>query len=466
MAATAIELAAIYHHARDVHPHNPVHRVRFLDGGALFFRPDPQAFAGQRIQPHLAGLLDDVDPLQTLLPVARARDLAVRAWTITLHNYTLGERYPDATAENAFGDRLLTDLCPANPDARAYVRTVTAELARTGVDSITAESICYMPFDHGFHHERTPYPLSETARYCLSLCFCQHCRARACTAGVDVDGLREVVRVEVDRALRRQTPSLLDDLPLEREAVATIAGGEMGGLLDVREEIVTSLVAEITDAVEAAGPARFVFMDSHGADEGADQTGSFIADRSWRFGIDLPAVARNCHGLAVIGYSRDDARFRADLDRYREILPRHPALTHHARPAARVLWPGRPAPEAARRRASRHRLGRVLRLRPHASRRASTGCARRGRDGREYPSSPAPTAPMAPSAGRVSLPSAHGRRRVWRGARLPCTPLYRSDRSGSRGVGLSGQLRATYKTCPVGRSTTSATLTLAGCSRT
>ena len=318
-----IELAAIYHHARDVHPHNPVHRVRFLDGGALFFRPDLNAFAGQRIQPHLAGLLDDVDPMRTLLPVARARDLAVRAWTITLHNYTLGERYPDATAENAFGDRLLTDLCPANPDARAYARTVTAELARTGVDSITAESICYMPFDHGFHHERTPYPLSETARYCLSLCFCQHCRARASAAGVDVDGLREVVRVEVDRALAGK-PNLLDDLPLEREAVATIADGEMGGFLEVREEIVTSLFAEILAAVEAAGPARFVFMDSHGADEGADQTGSFIADRSWRFGLDLPAVAQNCHGLAVLGYSRDDARFQADLTRYREILPHTP----------------------------------------------------------------------------------------------------------------------------------------------
>lgn len=318
-----IELAAIYHHARDVHPHNPVHRVRFLDGGALFFRPDLNAFAGQRIQPHLAALLDDVDPLLELMPAARARNLAVRAWTITLHNYTLGERYPDATAENAFGDRLLTDLCPANPDARAYARTVTAELARTGVDSITAESICYMPFDHGFHHERTPYPLSETARFCLSLCFCQHCRAGAVAAGVDVDGLREVVRVEVDRALAG-APNLLDDLPLEREAVATIADHEMGGFLDVREAIVTSLFVEITEAVEAAGPARFIFMDSHGADEGADQTGPFVADRSWRFGIDLPSVAQNCHGLAVLGYSRDDARFQADLNRYRELLPDTP----------------------------------------------------------------------------------------------------------------------------------------------
>jgi hypothetical protein len=315
-----IELAAIYHHARDVHPHNPVHRVRFLDGGALFFRPDRQAFAGQRIQPHLAAMLADVDPLRRLLDVASERDMAVRSWTITLHNSTLGERYPDATAENAFGDRLLTDLCPANPDARAYARTVTAELAHTAVAAIVAESICFMPFDHGFHHERTPYPLSETVRFFLSLCFCQHCRARAAQAGASVERLHDLVRGELDHALAGDA-SLFDDVPLTREAVAALAGGEMGALLAARQETVASLVAEITDAVENAGPSRFVFMDSMGADEGADQVGPFVADRSWRFGIDLAEIARSCHGLAIMGYSRDDHRFRADLHRYREIVP-------------------------------------------------------------------------------------------------------------------------------------------------
>jgi hypothetical protein len=315
-----IELAAIYHHARDVHPHNPVHRVRFLDGGAVFFRPDLRAFAEQRIQPHLARKLDETDPLRRLIEVGRARGMAVRAWTIVLHNFALGERYPDTTAENAFGDRLLTDLCPANPDARAYARTVMAELARTGVDAIVAESVCYMPFDHGFHHERTPYPLSETARYFLSLCFCEHCRKRATAAGVAVDRLRGWVQEELDRALNG-ADSALDEVPLERAEIAALADGEMGGLLAEREETVSALAAEITEAVEAAGETRFVFMDSIGADETADQVGTLVADRSWRFGVDIAEVARNCHGLSVMGYSRDDKRFMADLERYREVMP-------------------------------------------------------------------------------------------------------------------------------------------------
>ena len=315
-----IELAAIYHHARDVHPHNPVHKVRFLDGGALFFRPDPKAFGGQRIQPHLARMLADVDPLRRLMEIGQARDMTVRGWTITLHNFTLGERYPDATAENAFGDRMLTDLCPANPDVRAYARTVTVELARTGVEAIVAESVCFMPFDHGFHHERTPYPLNETVRFFLSFCFCEHCRARANRTGIAVDPLRKLITRELDHALAGES-NIFDVMPLERAMLGALADGELGAFLDVREETVTSLVAEITAAVEAAGETRFVFMDSMGADEGADQAGSLVADRSWRFGINLPNVAQHCHGVSVLGYSRDDPRFEADLHRYREVLP-------------------------------------------------------------------------------------------------------------------------------------------------
>jgi hypothetical protein len=177
-----------------------------------------------------------------------------------------------------------------------------------------------MPFDHGFHHERTPYPLSETVRFFLSLCFCSHCRANAIETGVAIDRLRAWIRQELDRALNGAA-STLDDVPLERATVAAVADGEVGGLLAAREAIVTSLVAEITAAVEAAGPARFVFMDSMGADELADQTGPLLADRSWRFGIDAAEVARNCHGLSVMGYSRDDVRFAADLNSYREVLP-------------------------------------------------------------------------------------------------------------------------------------------------
>ena len=40
-ASAAITVAAAYHEGRDVFPHNPVRKVRFLEGGAVFFPPGP-----------------------------------------------------------------------------------------------------------------------------------------------------------------------------------------------------------------------------------------------------------------------------------------------------------------------------------------------------------------------------------------------------------------------------------------
>jgi hypothetical protein len=316
----ALELAAIYHHGRDLYPHNPLHRLLFLDGGACFFRPDPTAFEGHLIQPQLARMLDEIDPVRRLVALADDRGIPARAWTITLHNFTLGERYPAATAENVFGDRSLTDLCPANPDSRAYARAITAELARTGVSTIVAESVCYMPFEHGFHHERQPYPLSDTVLYLLGVCFCAHCRAAALAAGGDPDHARAVLRDQLQLAIAGE-PSDLDGIPLDRAAVASIADGAMAGLLDARERVVTSLVAGVTEEVERAAPGcRFVFMDSLGASDAGNQTGPLVADTSWRFGVDLRAVAAACHGISMMGYSRDDERFRADAQAYRDRL--------------------------------------------------------------------------------------------------------------------------------------------------
>jgi hypothetical protein len=246
--------------------------------------------------------------------------MAVRAWTNTLHNFTLGDANPDCAAANAFGNPLLTDLCPANPASRAYARALLAELSRYGVEAIAAEAVCYLPFDHGFHHERCPYPLGETVRFLLALCFCGHCEAAARAAGTDVGKVRDFVRGALRSAIAGE-PSPLDDVPLERGAVSALAGGEMAGLIEARERVVTTLVEEVTEAVEAAGPARFVFVDSYGSADGADQFGPLVVDRSWRFGVDPAAIARVSHGYSVLGYSRSPERFREDVEAYRRVLP-------------------------------------------------------------------------------------------------------------------------------------------------
>src|ERR671930_399496 len=75
--------------------------------------------------------------------------LDVNAWTIFLHNGALAEAHPDCAPENAFGDRYVTDLCPAHPDVRAFAVALAGDVARQGVSTICAESVHFHGFDHG-----------------------------------------------------------------------------------------------------------------------------------------------------------------------------------------------------------------------------------------------------------------------------------------------------------------------------
>src|SRR5205807_9106868 len=220
-----VTLAAAYHHGRDIFPHNPRRRVRFLEGGAVFFRPDPARYRGLAIQPRASALSASQDVLADLCEAASARSLRVRAWTVFLHNYSLGEAHPDCACRNAFGDAHLTDLCPANPKVREYVRGLSADIAAHGVATVVAESLHYHGLEHGFHHERYFIELGPLGRYLLGLCFCDHCLAAARRRGVQADMLRGEARRELERRFAAEPEPAPPELA--REPVGGLAGGEV-----------------------------------------------------------------------------------------------------------------------------------------------------------------------------------------------------------------------------------------------
>src|SRR5438876_8735811 len=68
-----VTFAAAYHEGRDLFPHNPVHKVRFLESGAVFF--EPHAVRRTRLQPPVS---DVAAVTPKLLAAAERRGLAVR----------------------------------------------------------------------------------------------------------------------------------------------------------------------------------------------------------------------------------------------------------------------------------------------------------------------------------------------------------------------------------------------------
>jgi hypothetical protein len=331
-----LTMACNYHHSRDVFPHNPVHRVRYMQGG-VFFRPEQSKYSGLRIQPDVPTWVLDDDPLDKVCRAAGRRGLAVRAWTNNMHSTNLATANPECSVQNAFGDHYITSLCPANPNVRAYVRTLNSDLARYPLDALLVESICYVPFDHGYHHERCLVPISALAKFLLGLCFCEHCVAAMRAHGLNGEKLRSYMADQLDRHLAGDA-SDLDGVELTRQNVATLAGGDLLQMLAARQSVVTSLVREVKEAVARVSAMPVLVMEWSGGLRGAGMgmpvgdKSTVALDRAWEDGVDLSQVVGACDGVGVLGYVREPEALRKDLAAYRQAMGASTQLSVALRP--------------------------------------------------------------------------------------------------------------------------------------
>ena len=329
-----ITMAAAYHHGRDVFPNNPARKVHFLEGGTVFFQPDSSRYQGRALQPLVSALAQKTDVLAGLCHDAATRSLRVRAWTVFLHNYSLGQAHPECASRNAFGDAHLTDLCPNNPEVRAYAAALSADIASKGVNAVVAESLHFHGLEHGFHHERYFIELGALGRYLLGLCFCEHCLAAARRHGVDAGRLHREARAELENRFATQPDP--EPAELDRADLGSFAGGELGGYLESRSKSVASLVAECAESAKAEG-ADFAFIDLSGAIKGyatGRPEGSSAPTIAWQFGIDVGAVAKACGQVEAIGYAADPERLKLDLAAYRSIIGPDRKLSVIMRPMA------------------------------------------------------------------------------------------------------------------------------------
>jgi hypothetical protein len=302
-----ISLAALYHDGRDLLPHNPRARVKFQEDGAAFFGFDEARFGAIRPIRSAGGT-----PFDRVRDAARARGLTTTAWTVFLHNTSLGRRNPDAVTQNVFGDPQFTSLCPANPAAMHYALAVAAALADSGVDALNAEGLHYLPLEHGYHHERYFLRVGPVDRLLLGLCFCRHCCERAAARNIDVARLVAGVRERLERVFA--TAASFDPEPDTPEHVATLWDGALRAFLASREATVTELAAAMHDTLRERA-TRFIFNDPAGAlrKPGTDAAES---DESRRLGIDPAAIAGACDEVQVLGYSVDPAVVERDVGDY------------------------------------------------------------------------------------------------------------------------------------------------------
>jgi hypothetical protein len=315
-----LTMAVAYHDARDLFPHNPVHKVRYLEGGAVFFRPDASRYEGLQLQPRVTELARTGDPLGDLCAAAGERGMSVNAWAVFLHSDRLGFTHPECATQNAFGDRYLTDLCPSNPEVRAYACALASDVARYEVSTIFAESLHFHGLAHGYHHERYFEELGPIGTYLLGLCFCVHCLEAAHRIGVDAELVHCSVRDELERRFADSDSSGSSE-ELTQDLLAAFGGEQLLGYVSARIETVTSLAAEVSAAADE--DTSVAFLDLSGAEKGfatGHPTGDAAPTVGWRMGTDVAALAEVCETIEATGYTADPDRLSLDLDAYQPLL--------------------------------------------------------------------------------------------------------------------------------------------------
>jgi hypothetical protein len=241
------------------------------------------------IRPKVADVIaQGGDVLRELVRRRDAGGLKVCCWTVCLHNTRLGFLHPGAVTRNAFGDPNYYNLCPSNPDARAYVCALVEDVTHAyRPDIVELESPSFMSFAHEFHHEKDGVGLTAEDDFALSLCFCESCRAGAAAVGVDVETARRLVVQWIVEACEREVPR-----PRFPEFPATGLDSfrqfpALHEYLLWRMEPVTSLIAEIR--ARAHADCRIVLID--------------LAD-GWLGGCDLEAIGKVCDGAILCVYGR------------------------------------------------------------------------------------------------------------------------------------------------------------------
>ncbi len=236
-----IALATSYHDGRWLMPWNPEGAVRFLEDGTTHFRPRGDY---GRLVPEPSGEVPPTgpSPLERLCADAARHGLAVRAWTVFTHNSRLGERHPDLCVQNAFGDRYVYALCPAQPAVRQYTLAMVKDLAaHHGLRTIELEALGQMGWKHSSHHDKASFAPSGLLDAALSACFCTACTAQLGALGHDAEGLRAAVRTFVQQNVRDADAMAPAKLP-------TADPGWLAPMLAARARTIAALAAQVVAA--------------------------------------------------------------------------------------------------------------------------------------------------------------------------------------------------------------------------
>ena len=297
----AVSLAASYHSGKFISPRNPRHKVYFPEGGVVYFQPSEARFKDLPLKPCVSELAGKADILGRAGNHCKQIGLQFVAWLIGTHNTRLASSHLEFAAHNAYGDPYLYALCPSHQPVRRYITALVEDLLEQyRFDAIEAESVGYMGFLHGYHHEFYSVPLGPFEQALLALCFCPACERIAVDAGIDVKHLKDEIRAAIDSKLDQPASPAADSLAELLDFI--LVHEELSLFLRKRCETVTQFAAELCETSHQGG-AKFYFAGPVFAQPTA---------MGWVEGLDCRQLARVVDRFEVSLYFEDLERRTAE----------------------------------------------------------------------------------------------------------------------------------------------------------
>lgn len=289
----SVSVAAVYHQARMLLPHDLLRRLVIHPSGTCYIPFKKSRYTSLMPRSPSREYLGLWDSLRRNLS---DRGIGMTAWMVLMHNSWLSSAHPEWAITNVFGDHLPSNLCPSHPEVQDYACNLVDDLKESGVEQLDAESLDFAGFVHGDHHEMHAYADVAQLNRWLGLCFCDACQARAKRKGIDTERLMIQIRAAAEAFLRLE--------PVCAPDAALLAAYD-----DMRCEVINQLYRRMKE--EGGMRIRPILWLGGGADP-------------LQSGIDAKRMELH---EAVVCYPDQPGNVDAFLERVRSLVPESTRIT-------------------------------------------------------------------------------------------------------------------------------------------
>lgn len=295
LGVTRLHVATSYHSGKFLLPRSSRRKVHFAESGTAYVPLDASELG--KLQP----LLSPLAALKWLEELA-GTGMPLSGWTVFHHNSRLGSMCGQWTTRNVFGDPYPFALCPSHEEVRDYSVSLAKAVARLGFFStVDLETIGFLGYFHGHHHEVNAGPLGPLEKFLLSLCFCDGCRNSAVRDDIAVDELATQVRDLLLLKLKADDSNSSNRTNMEQIAALLAQSSELAQFIRMRMNRVTGLVKNIHAEVAPVKVSAF--------------TSSFVGSPSniWMEGVSMAHLRDTVETFHLLAYTSDSGAVNDDL---------------------------------------------------------------------------------------------------------------------------------------------------------